>query len=129
MRINVDESFLPHFDTKFRETYGAESIFLRAASDLFTNAAVAAMKAKDMPVSEETIASFASKEAEETLLALVRVVDGSVTLFQESCGIVPVGSFSSLVDSTFGEGCFLSWLKEFETEQFDAASKAIGTSE
>lgn len=129
MRINVDEGFMSHFAVEFRETYGAESVFVRAASDLFTNAAASAMKAKDLLVSEDTIALFASEKAEEALRVLVKAVDGSKTLFQESCGVVPIGSFSNLVDSTFEEGCFLAWLKEFEVEQFDAASKVIGRSE
>ena len=129
MRVNVDEGFLPRFVPEFCETYGAKSIFVHAVSDLLTKAVAALMKANDRLVSEETIALFGSEQAEETLRELVVAVDGSVTLFQESCGFAPIGSFAELVDATFEEGCFLAWLKEFQEERFDAASKVIGRSE
>ena len=129
MLVNVDKGYLPHFVSEFLKTYGAESVFVFAASDLLTSASAEAMRAHNKLVSEDTIAYFGTEEAEETLRSLVIAVDGSITLLQESCGFAPIGSFSELVDSTFEEGCFFLWLQEFESKRFNDASRIIGRSE
>ena len=126
MEINVDEGFLPKFSKDFLETYGEKSIFTYAVSDLFTHATVNMLKANNRLVSEETIAYFGSEEAEDNLNSLVNIVDGSLTLYQESCEFLPIGSFADLVDSVFKEEIFNLWLKEFENENFDESSKILG---
>ena len=129
MKVNVDKGYLPNFVSDFVNTYGAESVFVCAASDVFTSASAAAMRAHNKLVSEDTIAYFGTEEAEETLRKLVIAVDGSVALFQESCGFAPIGSFAKMVDSAFEDGCFSLWLQEFEGRKFDNATNVIVRSE
>src|SRR6185369_9896096 len=126
MIVNVDKGYLPNFVPEFLETYGTESVFVFAASDLLTSILAEILRKNKKLVSEDTIAYFGTEEAEETLYSLVVSVDGIITLFQEACGFAPIGSFSELVDSTFEAGCFYLWLKEFENKRFSNASKVIG---
>jgi hypothetical protein len=126
MKINVDEGFLPKFSKDFLETYGNDSIFTYAVSDFLTHAVANMLRAHNRLVSEETVAYFGSEEAEVNLSLLVEAVDGTITLYQESCGILPIGSFAELVDSVFKEEIFNLWLKEFQNEKFDIASRILG---
>ena len=126
MDINVDEGFLPKFTKDFLDTYGTESVFTYAVSDLLTHATANLLRANNRLVSEDKIAYFGSEEAEDNLISLVRAIDGTTILYQESCGIMPIGSFAELVDSTFKEEIFNLWLKEFQNKKFEIASKILG---
>ena len=87
---------MPDFVPEFLETYGAESVFVFAVSDFLTSAMANMLRRHDKLVSEDSTAYFGSEEAEDALVSLVVAVDGVITLFQESCGFAPIGSFSEL---------------------------------
>ena len=130
-KVNVEDGFLSTFAVQFTDHYGADSNFVRAASDYFTMALARLLQANNR-LQSERIASFAPFEATEALRelmnSLMAVRDRRAVgqeLMHEAYGKKPLGSFASLVDSVHGKGCFERWCNALETERYQDAKNQI----
>ena len=123
-RVNVDEGFLPRFAPSFLAHYGPESLFVRATSDAYTLALARMMAATGRLRDVQSVRFFASEEATDVLIEMLRAVDGlKQVLLHEATGYVELGAVERKVDESLGSGIFRTWRAALEVGDFDTCRR------
>ena len=120
MSVNVGDGFLKSFAPSFLSRFGADALFVRTVSDLFTSALARMLREKGRLGEADPVALFSDAEALDVLRALTRAHPSlKEPLFQEPLGYAADGAIAESFDALFDAGTFGIWLAAFEARAFD----------
>jgi hypothetical protein len=119
--VNVGDGFLKSFVSPFLSTFGADSLFVRTISDLFTLALARMLIEKGRLQESDPIALFSDEEALDVVKALTRTHPSlKVAFLQEPLGYGDARAIEQSFEALFGPSTFRPWLAAFEGREFDS---------